>query len=102
MKSIAFSKEYHKLWGQHTAELIGVRLFPHEDVTPDLIEYDTKAKDGSYYPLPDSMMLQLIFLGDKGIPFCTLRRHTPYKEAYYRASISEEFIIARTGGGTPA
>lgn len=99
MKRIVFSKEYPKLWNQTEAVLIEVRILDAEMVAynKDLIEYDTRSKDGTYYELPKKgQLLQLIFIGNRDIPFCTLRRATPEKESVYQNSIGHEFLIERS------
>ena len=58
-----------------------------------LIEYDTKNSKGEYYKLPKGTLLQLIFIGDNDIPFCTLRKYTPKKYDYYIGSIGNIFAI---------
>jgi len=63
----------------------------------DLIEYDTKNKRGEYYPLPNATYLQLIFLGDKGIPFCTIRRKTAAKHLYYLNQVGINLKIVVEG-----
>jgi hypothetical protein len=90
---INFSHDYHKLWGQKKAELVCVKkiLAP---VYSTLREYDTRTTAGTYYELPQSgILLHLTFIGDQGIPFCTLRRHTIEKERYYRNMIGQDFDI---------
>ena len=54
MNQIKFSKEYPKLWGQTTAILLAIKFIEPKDfpLNQDLLDYDTKAIDGSYYPLP--------------------------------------------------
>jgi len=97
MNTIKFSGDYPKLWGQKSARLIyvGYVKFGWDyDIDSKLVEYDTKKSDGSYYKLnEDTHYLQLIFLGNDGIPFCTLRRDTPEKQEYYKGKINEWFII---------
>ena len=95
MKTIKFSHNYPKLWNQTDAKLIGVTILPLDfQLDKDLIEYDTKTSNGEYYKLPKAtMLIQLIFIGNKLIPFCTLRRYTPEKERYYMQSIGEKFSI---------
>ena len=80
------------MWGQKKAELKGVYAIA-EALHPDLVEYDTKKSDGSYYPLPKGNVIQLLFLGDKNIPFCTIRRWTPQKFDYYVSLIGETLKI---------
>ena len=73
MNKIKFSKKYPKLWEQTTAELLAVKdITIDENINRDLLEYDTKADDGSYYELKKGKYIQLIFLGNKNIPFCTI------------------------------
>jgi hypothetical protein len=102
MNSIKFSHIYPKLWGQETAELIAVReLNIPDDLNDELIAYDTyyklkSANDGNVYasyPLPKGKCLQLIFLGGKHIPFCTIRRWSLKKEIYYKGLIGRTFEI---------
>lgn len=95
MKSIKFSSDYPKLYGQEKAQLIDVRyLSIPKDMNEDLLFYDTVKPDGSMFPLKNGNYIQLIFVGDKHIPFCTIRSRWPdTKEFYYRASIGEWFEI---------
>lgn len=93
---IKFSHEYPKLWGQYSARLLEVNDTEYKNLHPDLIEYDTKY-NGGYYPLPKVRLIQLIFLGDKGIPFCTIRRWTPQKHRYYESAIGKIFEIEIKG-----
>ncbi len=37
-----------------------------DELHKDLIEYDTKTKDGKYFPLDSAHYLQLVFIGNKG------------------------------------
>ena len=84
MSEIKFSSNYPKLWNQKEAVLVNVEVLTGRDFTQDLIEYDTKKTDGSYYQLPMGKLIHLTFLGNKWIPFCTMRRYTPEKAKYYR------------------
>lgn len=96
---IKFSHHYPKLWNQRWAELVAVKLVRAKDVASnlELVEYDTGYDDHGrkgYYPLPEEgWLLQLIFLGDKHIPFCTLRSHNLEKEDYYKKLIGKIFDI---------
>ena len=91
MFPIRFSHKYPKLWGQSTAELMRVNLLA--DINPTLLEYDTNWADGEYYELPKGKVIQLIFLGDLGIPFCTIRRYTDEKWKYYCGCVGDTFKI---------
>jgi hypothetical protein len=95
-KTINFSHNYHKLWNQRRARLIALKIINRKDIHPDLLEYDTRFLPdwpAQYYPLPEGILIQLFFIGDKGIPFCTIRRHTVDKERYYRSMLRQEFEI---------
>lgn len=95
MKTIKFSSDYPKLHGQKTATLVAVaRIKIDKNTPPELFEYDTKKSDGSYYELKHGTYLQLIFLGDKSIPFCTIRSAYPtHKVEYYKSSIGQKFNV---------
>ena len=96
--TIKFSSDYPKLHGQTSAELLAVKPIRIDNDTPkELIEYDTKKSDGTYYNLKTGNYIQLIFLGNLGIPFCTIRskinRYAEDKEAYYSQFVGENFRI---------
>ena len=95
MKVIRFSGKYPKLHDQDSAKLLAVEEIKIDKNTPkELIEYDTKKSDGTYYELKTGYYLQLIFLGEKRIPFCTIRSAFPqHKINYYKNSIGEIFTI---------
>jgi len=96
---ISFSHNYPKLWGQNTARLIYVCVINRKSLPPELIEYDTKTEKGTHYELPNGKLIQLVFLGNKGIPFCTLRRFTETKLEYYKDLLGEVFEVKIKKGG---
>lgn len=110
---IKFSHDYPKLHGQITAELLAVRPIRIDRNTPDeLLEYDTtyyekpfKDETSLYaekrrFPLPTGDYIQLIFLGNLRIPFCTIRKAwPPQKVDYYKALIGRHFEIHIEEGG---
>ena len=95
---IKFSSNYPKLWGQTEATLIAVRdIQINKQTHPDLLEYDTKKPDGSYFKLANGNYIQLVFIGNKGIPFCTIRSAFPTKKVdYYKSNINQVFEIEVT------
>ena len=97
MRTIKFSHDYPKLHGQTGATLVQVRIIQAESLSESLIKYDTVFWENGkeqFYPLPKKgEVIQLLFFGNEGIPFCTIRRHTPEKERYYTGSIGYEFQI---------
>lgn len=98
--SIKFSHNYPKLHNQKLAELLAVReLLINDKITQDFLEYDTKTVGGSYYPLHKGRHLQLVFIGDKHIPFCTVRSYSADKERFYKSNIGELFKIEVLSSG---
>lgn len=95
MKEIKFNDNYPKLHGQTVATLIAVsRIKIDTEKDKELLEYDTKKSDGTYYEIKDGLYMQLVFLGDKAIPFCTLRSSLPaHKVEQYKAQIGKPFKI---------
>ena len=96
--TIKFTSDYPKLHGQTSAELLAVKPIRIDKDTPkEFLEYDNKKSDGTYYNLKTDNYIQLIFLGNLGIPFCTIRskidRHAEDKEAYYSQFVGENFRI---------
>ena len=96
--TIKFTSDYPKLHGQTSAELLAVKPIRIDKDTPkELIEYDTRKSDGTYYNLKTGDYIQLVFLGNLGIPFCTIRskrnRFAEDKEAYYSQFVGENFRI---------
>lgn len=102
MLSIKFSHDYPKLWGQRIVKLIGIRFIDKKDLNPTLLKYDTTFfdKDGNshQFPLKGSNFLQLIFIGEFGVPFCTIRSAYPQsKIEYYQRSIGQKFLVVIEG-----
>lgn len=100
MRKIGFSHEYPKLAGQSKARLLYVGEFtydPHDERSRALIEYDTRTCNGGRYDLRRGRYVLLLFLGDKGIPFTTIRSRIGMygrdKWKYYNEHIGEEFEI---------
>lgn len=97
MKKIKFSHNYYKLHGQTKAELLAVKELKIDENTPKaLIDYDTSFENGKY-PLSKGDYVQLVFLGNFGIPFCTIRRKIGMrgynKLEYYTPLIGETFDV---------
>lgn len=99
MKTIKFSSDYPKLHGQTSAELLAVRpLRIDRNTPPELLAYDTTKADGTRFELKTGNYLQLIFIGNLRIPFCTIRAaYPPQKVQYYTGSIGEMFEIEVIG-----
>jgi hypothetical protein len=99
MPTIKFSHHHPKIWGQKVAQLIHVQILTADYVQNNkaLLQYDTlyiTDLDVGYYQLPkQGKLIQLIFVGDNQIPFCTLRRYTTEKHRYYMANIKCIFEV---------
>jgi hypothetical protein len=95
MSVIKFSHPYPKLWGQTTAKLLSVSVMP--GIGADLREYDTRIQEGEYYKLPEGLLLHLVFVGNKGIPFTTLRSFNPEKFDFYVERVHQWFDVEVKG-----
>ncbi len=88
-RTICFSKSYLKLpedANGRTALLLDVHNILLEYQEPAFLEYDTRARDGTKYELPEKgAFLLLIFELVNGGIFTTMRRWTPKKDKYYRS-----------------
>ncbi|MDR2790261.1 MAG: hypothetical protein LBB59_04735 [Campylobacteraceae bacterium] len=100
MNTIKFSHYYDKLNLQKTAELLTIReLTIPDDMNPFLKMYDTRYiidEEERFYQFKDGKYIQLIFLGNYRVPFCTIRpRYGKYgdKKPYYEGKIGEIFNI---------
>jgi hypothetical protein len=117
MNRINFSHVYPKLHEQVAAQLLKVEVHDRKELNEEFVMYDTVYRERvfrhieghgdveyspttKYYPLPSGKLIVLVFLGDKLIPFTTVRRWTPMKNAdglnkeeWYRSHIGELFEI---------
>ena len=101
MYRIRFSHDYVKLHGQRKAVLLAVvRITIDRSGRWDkLLDYDTLTVDGSRYPIKPGRYVQLVFCGDDGIPFTTIRPDTPAKGEmaakfdYYNNLVGQHFRI---------
>lgn len=92
MNNIQFAKNFNKLHGQTSAELIDIKMVDLSEMGDDdfkeLVEYDCKAEDGSYYPLErNSFVTFLIFLGNKNIVFQTIRKKESFMKYYNKKGL---------------
>lgn len=100
---IKFNNAYPKLHGQKTAKLLMCLSDIPEKLLRtkynDLLEYDTLRNDGSFYRswYAGQKFLLLLFLGDKGILFTTLRADNDENRNKYAGLIGAEFEIIIEG-----
>ena len=94
MNKIKFLGNYVKLHNQTSATLIQVNFTKLDEDTPkELVDYDTLRVDGSRYELEEGYYIQLIFLGNYGIPFSTLRSMGYEKMKFYVSNLNKEFEL---------
>lgn len=96
--AIIFSHRYNKIPdGFEKSKLIEVMNCNLEDLSLNFINYDTMYldKDGkfAFYHLPNKGKYMILILRSElnDQIWTTIRRHTKYKEEYYRSHIGEWF-----------
>lgn len=97
---IRFAKDYPKIHGQTSGRLVSISLMTiDESTSKEFIEYDSTMSDGSKYPLPDGDYMLLVFLGNLGIPFSTLRKQNIENLNKYMSGLGKifELVISRKG-----
>lgn len=80
MQEIKFNHNYKKLHNQKTARLLSADFFYGKDLHKDFVEYDT---EGKYEIDKEQEYIKLLFRGDKGIPFTTLRKNNDENRKKY-------------------
>lgn len=99
--TIKFEEDYLKLHGQHRGFLLYVQVVDYDDLSEEFLIYDTTKVSGSRYHLPSGQQyIRLVFLGEKGIPFTTVRRMDYSKHGYYREHTKEWFELVIGGSQT--
>lgn len=103
-KIIVFNNNYPKLHNQKSAKLLAVfRDIKGELLLTkmlDLVLVDTLKDDGSFFQLYNSITyMLLLFQGDKGIMFSTIRKDTHVNQEHYCDSIGDVFDIVVVNGG---
>ena len=88
---IEFNHNYTKLHGQKAGFLCWANIYHMGKNFPqETYEYDT---DGVYEFQKDVDYIQLVFLGDKEIPFTTYRRDKPKTREKYMKHVGEMFEL---------
>ena len=86
---VMFNHDYSKLRGQRSGKLIHAELVKIDKTfSKEALEYDT---DGLYEFKMGEYYIQLVFLGDKDIPFTTYREETQANRDKYFNHIGEVF-----------
>lgn len=98
IKEIKFDNNYPKLKGEKAARLVAV----FNDMSgqllrqkfPDLMFYDTERDDGRFYYIDkNETYILLLFLGENGNLFSSIRKYNPENVAKYNDSIGELFRL---------
>ena len=102
MKKIKFSHWYYKLanvYSEHQAgkkaRLLQVLKIHYNDLSDNIIQYDTTYDSDEQYQLPKTDLILLIFNASQynGGLFTTIRRYTSEKWKYYKDSQGEIFEV---------
>ena len=98
IQTISFNNNQPKLHGQEYATLLAVfNDVPGEllhSKMPELIKYDTIRDDGKFYQLdPCGKYMILLFKGDLGILFSSIRKSNDENISKYNDSIGEVFYL---------
>lgn len=99
MPQIKFSHDYPKLHGQRSAVLMQVFVVSKHNLSKSFLAYDTvfvntNTNHLEFFKLEGTKFLVLLFMGEKHIPFTTIRAAwPPSKETYYRNNIDCTFDI---------
>jgi hypothetical protein len=105
MKSITFKHPYPKMCGQTSGRLVAVLPIMIDRGSPDeLMKYETTySEDGRYFydRLENGKYIQLVFVGNLGIPFSDIREAWPENRVrFFYESVNEEFSFNFTKGGS--
>jgi len=99
-KIIKFDQPFCKLYGQKQAKLIYKRPIKKIELIDQFINYDTKyfnKKTNLNYNILGDDFILLVFIGNKNIPFTTLRKNTEENNKKY--VINEWFYIKINNNG---
>lgn len=107
MKSITFRHRYPKMCGQTSGRLVAVLPIMIDRNAPDyMMKYETTYSENGklfYDKLPDGEYVQLVFVGNLGIPFSTIREAWPHNRVkFFYESVNDEFEFnfRKKGGST--
>ena len=94
-RKIKFNDEYPKLWGQRKGKLLTVEMCDSSALSEKLLDYDCRRSDNTFYEIQEGLVIQLIFEGDEGIPFKTIRKYNHTKLNFYLDNVGEDFELVR-------
>lgn len=89
---LKFNRNYTKLHNQKSGLLVGIFVAYKKDLTQEFVDYDT---DGCYKLDENKAYMLLVFLGNKNIPFTTLRRYNEENMRKYHSGKVYRIVIER-------
>lgn len=100
---IDFSHQYTKMPPgvfnlENTTKVLQVFITDRKNLCSTFIHYDTHYKDengNQNYPLPNGLVIVILLLTGERL-WCTIRRHEPEKERYYRSLQGQQVDIRKT------
>jgi hypothetical protein len=95
---IKVSHPFSKLRYQTKARLVYMTVVDAESLHRDFIEYDSLYYPYGFHPkysqIPSAgKVIVLYLIGNKMIPFSSIRKHTPEKELFYRSLLGKILTI---------
>jgi hypothetical protein len=92
---VKFTAPFVKIRRQTKAKLIFISVIDADSLHPDFVEYDSLFYNHKFQPRHMSLdflsgkILLLVFLGNKMIPFATVRPYTESREKFYRSILGK-------------
>lgn len=106
MKKISFAHNFIKLDEQKTAELVRVKIISRTELDEETVIANTQYYENHEVPnsdtpirgikcshIPNGSLLLLVFLGDRNIPFTTLRQFKDATWKRYKSMLNHIFEI---------
>ena len=90
MEKIKFNRNYKKLHEQTEAKLVYFEIHYGKTLNEEYVKYDT---DGKYTFVYNHKYIVLYFVGNKGIPFSSLRKLNKENKKKYFDKVGEKFKI---------
>ena len=94
MQSIKVDFYLPKFQSQYIAELVAVKdMLINNETSKKYLEYESGTFAGDVVKIEPGRYIQLVFLGEKGIPFTHLRPYSAAAKALYKHQVGKDFKI---------
>jgi len=94
MRNILFNDNYPKLHNQCMARLIDYKVLNENKLNEEFIKYDCQKSDGTLYKLDkNTNYILMYFIGDKFIPFTTIRKYNDKNIKKCMEGLTKSWII---------